>query len=93
MSGNTSRSGLLCPDAGLSQLCALIEAEKANYSISWMCRMLGVARSSFYAWRHRAEAPSRPADGNLPDTYAASSMSPAGLTGAAGSPPRVCFRS
>jgi len=32
----------------------LIEAEKANYDIAWMCRMLGVARSSFYAWRRRA---------------------------------------
>ena len=31
--------------------CALIEAEKANYPIAWMCRQLGVPRSSFYAWR------------------------------------------
>ncbi len=33
----------------------MIDAEKANYKISWMCGMLGVPRSSFYAWRNRAE--------------------------------------
>jgi len=29
----------------------VIEAEKANYPIAWMCRLLAVPRSSFYAWR------------------------------------------
>jgi putative transposase len=33
----------------------LIDAEKATYAVAWMCRMLGVPRSSFYAWRHQAE--------------------------------------
>jgi transposase InsO family protein len=32
----------------------LIEAEKANYPIRWMCQLLNVPRSSFYAWRERA---------------------------------------
>jgi len=36
---------------------ALIEVEKANYPVLWMCSMLKVARSSFYAWRSRAETP------------------------------------
>jgi putative transposase len=36
----------------------VIEAEKAHYKISWMCALLNVPRSSFYAWRHRAETPS-----------------------------------
>jgi len=33
----------------------LIESEKANYKITWMCRMLEVPRSSFYEWRRRAQ--------------------------------------
>ncbi len=35
----------------------MIEAEKATYPIGWMCRQLGVPRSSFYAWRNRTETP------------------------------------
>ena len=35
----------------------MIEAEKANYKIAWMCRLLRVPRSSFYAWRARVETP------------------------------------
>ena len=37
----------------------MIEAEKATYKITWMCRMLNVARSSFYAWRARVETPTQ----------------------------------
>jgi putative transposase len=36
----------------------VIDAEKATYPIAWMCRLLDVPRSSFYAWRNRAETPS-----------------------------------
>ena len=32
----------------------MIDAEKANYPIAWMCSMLHVPRSSFYEWRSRA---------------------------------------
>jgi len=33
----------------------VIEVEKANYDVAWMCRLLRVPRSSFYAWRNRVE--------------------------------------
>ncbi len=32
----------------------MIDAEKANYPIAWMCSMLHVPRSSFHEWRSRA---------------------------------------
>ena len=32
----------------------MIDAEKANYKIAWMCRLPGVPRSSFCAWCNRA---------------------------------------
>ncbi|SCL27251.1 Transposase and inactivated derivatives [Micromonospora rhizosphaerae] len=47
--------GLLRPDAPVAVRCALIDAEKATYPVAWMCRMLRVPRSTFYAWRNRAE--------------------------------------
>ena len=37
----------------------MIEAEKATYKIAWMCRLLRVPRSSFYAWLGRAETPTQ----------------------------------
>src|SRR5439155_21196653 len=43
--------GLLRQDAPVAERCAVIEVEKANYPVTWMCRLLGVPRSSFYAWR------------------------------------------
>jgi putative transposase len=41
-----------------------IAAQKANYSISLMCRVLGVSRSGFHAWQRRA-----PSDRALADTW------------------------
>ena len=33
----------------------MIDAEKANYRIAWMCSMLKVPRSSFYQWRRQVD--------------------------------------
>lgn len=33
----------------------MIDAEKANYKVAWICLLLRVPRSSFYAWRNKAE--------------------------------------
>ncbi|WP_159046357.1 hypothetical protein [Streptomyces sp. MMG1121] len=35
----------------MSKLYRFIHAEKANYPITLVCRVLHVARSSCYAWR------------------------------------------
>jgi putative transposase len=35
---------------------ALIDAEKANYSVAAMCQWLRVSRAGFYAWRKRPES-------------------------------------
>ena len=37
----------------------MIDAEKATYPIAWMCRLLRVPRSSFYAWTKRVETPTK----------------------------------
>jgi putative transposase len=37
----------------------VIDAEKATYPIAFMCRLLRVPRSSFYAWTNRVESPTR----------------------------------
>jgi len=34
----------------------MIEAEKANYSVSMMCDALGVSKSGFHAWRNRVSS-------------------------------------
>jgi putative transposase len=45
-------------------LFRFIAAEKANHSISLLCRLLGVSRSGFYAWQRRL-----PSDRSLADAW------------------------
>src|SRR4051812_36854380 len=52
-------SGLLRADATVAERCALIHAEKDTYDITFMCALLRVPRSSYYAWTHRAETPTQ----------------------------------
>ena len=55
-----SRGLLRAGERDAVSLFRFIAAEKANYSISQMCRMLEVSRSGFHAWERRAPAAATP---------------------------------
>ena len=48
----------------VGEIFSLIAAEKANYPVSVMCRVLGVNRTSFHDWQRRA-----PSDRELTDAW------------------------
>ena len=43
-------------------------AEKANYSVALMCRVLGVSRSGLYAWERRGPSARHKADAELSES-------------------------
>ncbi len=47
------------------KLYGFIEAQKANHSVSLICRVLGVARSGYYAWRGREDSARVVADASM----------------------------
>ncbi|CAA9490039.1 MAG: Mobile element protein, partial [uncultured Rubrobacteraceae bacterium] len=47
------------------KLYGFIEAQKANHSVSLICRVLGIARSGYYAWRGRAASSRAVADASI----------------------------
>jgi putative transposase len=48
----------------------LIAAEKADHSISLMCRVLGVSRSGFHAWQRRTPSERALIDASLVERIA-----------------------
>ncbi|WP_406489490.1 hypothetical protein OH736_01130 [Streptomyces sp. NBC_01650] len=49
----------------MNAIYTFIEAEKTTYGVAFLCRLLKVARSSFYAWLAAAKGPGR-AQGRRP---------------------------
>jgi hypothetical protein len=62
-----AKATALCDARGRSPAVRfrLIEAEKARHPVSLLCRVLGVSRSGYYAWRRRPISARRRQDADL----------------------------
>ena len=49
---------------------AFIDAQKAQHAVEALCRLLGVSRSGYYAWRKRRTSPRRAQDQRLAEQVA-----------------------
>ncbi len=85
-------SGLLRTDAPVAERCAVIDAERANYKVAWMCRLLGVPRSSFMPGGTGPRPLPRPGTGIWPAKCGGSSRRAEAPTGAGGSLPSSTAR-
>lgn len=47
----------LLADARVSAKYQFVAAQASQYAVALLCRVLGVARSGYYAWRQRTESP------------------------------------
>ena len=43
--------------AAAAERFRLIDQLAHQHPVAWLCRRLGVARSGYYAWKHRQQAP------------------------------------
>ena len=62
-----------------------IHEEKATYPVTFLCRVLGVARSAYYAWARRGVSARAQADADLAEQIAAAHARSRGTYGS----PRV----
>ncbi len=73
--------GLLRPGVDEVTKFAWIAAEKANFEVRAMCRLLGVSSTGYYAWARRAPSARAVADGVLLEQIRAVHESSRGMQG------------
>lgn len=69
-----------------------IEAEKAHFPVSLLCKVLGVSRSGFYAWKGRPQSPRAQANAELAETIAEVHQTSRGTYGSPRVHAELCHR-